>query len=275
VLAGLRTPALDSYDADVRALPRTSATLASDTQSTYQPGTIIVLGPLGGVVVDPRNGAVVSFGRNVPEVDVGVGVDDEGVSRRHGVLICTGRRWNLRNLGRLPIRLPGSRMIFPSDEPVELPDGYTPIFIKSPSGREHLLELRIAGPAGAGPARPNARTTTKPPRWQLSDTERLVLVGLGQRYLRHEEHPQPLSWREVADQLGELYPGGAWTAKRAEYIGGLVRKRLVAAGVAGLTREEVGDPVGNALNHNMLVELVSAAVLVPPDLRVLDGLDED
>jgi len=40
-----------------------------------------------------------------------------------------------------------------------------------------------------------------------------------------------------------------------------------------LTRDEVGDPVGNALNHNMLVELVSSAVLVPPDLRVLDDLE--
>jgi hypothetical protein len=166
-------------------------------------------------------------------------------------------------------------MVFPGDEPVDVSDGYTPIFIKRVSGREHLLELRVTGRGTSGPARPDAHTSTTPPRWRLSAAERLVLVALGQRYLRHEEYPQPLSWREVADQLSELYPDDAWTAKRAEYIGSLVRKRLSAAGVAGLTREEVGDPVGNALNHNMLLELVSAVVLVPPDLRVLDGLDED
>jgi hypothetical protein len=101
-----------------------------------------------------------------------------------------------------------------------------------------------------------------------------VLVVLGQRYLRHEEHPQPLSWRQVADELAELFPGQGWSMKRAEHIGVAVRKRLSASGVPGLTRDEVGDPVGNALNHNMLVELVSAAVLVPPDLRILDPLDD-
>ena len=110
--------------------------------------------------------------------------------------------------------------------------------------------------------------------WPLSTDERLVLVVLGQRYLRHVDHPQPLSWRQVADELDELFPGQGWTAKRAEHIGVAVRKRLSAAGVPGLTRDEVGDPVGNALNHNMLLELVSAAVLVPPDLRILDPLDE-
>jgi hypothetical protein len=45
--------------------------------------------------------------------------------------------------------------------------------------------------------------------------------------------------------------------------------------VPGLTRDEVGDPVGNALNHNLMMELVSSATLVPPDLRVLDELGGD
>jgi hypothetical protein len=78
----------------------------------------------------------------------------------------------------------------------------------------------------------------------------------------------------VADELTELLPGLGWTAKRAEHIGVAVRKRLSTSGVPGLTRDEVGDPVGNALNHNMLIELVSAAVLVPPDLRILDDADD-
>ncbi|HZS19917.1 MAG TPA: FHA domain-containing protein [Pseudonocardiaceae bacterium] len=223
--------------------------------------------------MERRTGATVSFGRNISEVDVGIGGDDDRVSRRHGVLMCVGGRWTLRNVGKLPISLPSSQMIFPESEPFVLPDGYTPLFIRSPSGREHLLEIRIAGAAASTPRRPNALTNTAP-RWSLTADEKLVLIVLGQRYLRHEDHPQPLSWRQVADELEELRPGDGWTAKRAEHIGVAVRKRLSSSGVAGLTRDEVGDPVGNALNHNMLVELVSSAVLVPPDLRVLDELED-
>jgi hypothetical protein len=52
-----------------------------------------------------------------------------------------------------------------------------------------------------------------------------------------------------------------------------VRKRLSQGGISGLTRDGVGDPVGNALDHNLLVELVLAATLVPPGLRLLDEHD--
>jgi hypothetical protein len=48
---------------------------------------------------------------------------------------------------------------------------------------------------------------------------------------------------------------------------------LSRAGVAGLTREEVTGPVGNALNHNLLTEMVRSTTLVPPDLRRLDPQD--
>jgi hypothetical protein len=256
----------------VRELPATSTSLAPGAPSASVPGTIFVLGPYGGVVAEPRAGATVSFGRNLPEVDVGIGAEDDRISRRHGILTCTGGRWRLRNLGRFPLRLPGAVMVFAETDPVELSEGYTPIFLRSPSGHEHLLEVRITARAALAPARPAAQTNVAA-RWSLSADERLVLTVLGQRYLRHEEHPQPLSWRQVADELAELFPGGGWTAKRAEHIGVAVRKRLSVAGVPGLTRDEVGDPVGNALNHNMVLELVSTAVLVPPDLRILEDLD--
>jgi len=49
-----------------------------------------------------------------------------------------------------------------------------------------------------------------------------------------------------------------------------VRAWLSQAGVARLTPEEVGEPVGNTLNHNLLTELVQSSTLVPPDLAVLD-----
>jgi hypothetical protein len=51
-----------------------------------------------------------------------------------------------------------------------------------------------------------------------------------------------------------------------------VRARLSQGGVAGLTREEVGEPVGNTLNHNLVTELVQSTTLVPPDLAVLNDL---
>ncbi|WP_232667791.1 FHA domain-containing protein [Pseudonocardia sp. TRM90224] len=191
------------------------------------------------------------------------------MSRRHGVLERVGPRWALRNIGRLPIRLPSSRMVFAGDEPVELPVGYTPMFIRSRSGREHIVEVRVAGPPDTGGSS-YAGSTSHEPIWHLSTEEKLIMVVLGQRYLRQDAHPQPLSWRQVADELNELVPEQGWTTKRAEHVGVAVRKRLSQAGVAGLTRDEVGDPVGNALNHNLLLELVSSAILVPPDLRMLD-----
>jgi hypothetical protein len=257
----------------MRVLPARSASLVFEPAGSV-PGTIFVLGPQGGVSTDPTPGATVTFGRNLAEVDVCVGAEDDRVSRRHGLLSRGARHWALRNTGRLPIRLPGSRMLFPDGEPVELAAGYLPMFIRGKSGRDHLVEVRVAGAIGAAPSRHSALTSAEQV-WGLGPDERLVLVVLGQRYLRHDAYPQPLSWRQVADELNELFPGQGWTAKRAEHIGVAVRKRLSAAGVAGLTRDEVGDPVGNALNHNLLLELVASAALVPPDLRILDNIPDD
>lgn len=43
-----------------------------------------------------------------------------------------------------------------------------------------------------------------------------------------------------------------------------------AGGVEGLTREEVGEPVGNTLNHNLIMELLRSTTLVPSDLNLLE-----
>jgi hypothetical protein len=106
--------------------------------------------------------------------------------------------------------------------------------------------------------------------WKLDADERLALVCLAQRYLLHDAYPQPVSWKQVAAELAELRPGGGWRPKKAEHLVAGVRKRLSAAGVPGLTREEVGEPVGNMLNHNLVGELLRTRTLVPPDLLVLD-----
>lgn len=51
-----------------------------------------------------------------------------------------------------------------------------------------------------------------------------------------------------------------------------IRARLSREGVPGLVREEVGEPVGNALNDNLMRELVLSTTLVPPDLALIDAL---
>jgi hypothetical protein len=74
----------------------------------------------------------------------------------------------------------------------------------------------------------------------------------------------------AADQYRRLGAAG-WTAKKIEHRVARVRDRLSRAGVRDLTREEVGEPVGNCLNDNLLKELVRSMTLVPEHLAVLSG----
>ncbi|WP_033293521.1 hypothetical protein [Amycolatopsis jejuensis] len=234
------------------------------------PGTIFALTVTGGVRMPPRDGRQVLFGRNREDVHVCVGEDDRKVSRKQGFLVRRRNSWWMHNTGRLPIRLPGSRLLFPEEDPVPLAEGYTAAFVRGSAGREHLLELYVAGADGRRPdSRP--QDVTEPPRmWRLTPDERLVLVSLAQRYLLQDPYPQPLAWRQVAQQLTELNPDAPWSAKRVEHLVSAVRARLARAGVAGLTREEVGEPVGNALNDNLIKELLLSTSLVPPDLALLE-----
>ena len=56
----------------------------------------------------------------------------------------------------------------------------------------------------------------------------------------------------------------------AEHLIGDVRDRMSREGVSGLSREEVGEPVGNSLNHNLIQELMLSMTLVPRDLTLID-----
>jgi hypothetical protein len=176
----------------------------------------------------------------------------------------------LYNTGRLPIRFPGSRLVLGGDQ-AQLPAGYTPLFVVS-SRQEHLLEVRIAASApvpgpGVGQG-PDEETHGEVRR--LSPEEKLVLVCLAQRYLRLEFHPQPLTWAQVAFELGELRPSERWSPKRAAHIVAGVRKRLSKEDrVPGLLEEEVPQPVGNALNHNLITDLLVTTTIVKSDLRML------
>lgn len=234
-----------------------------------EPGAVVALAVSGKTSAAPVEGTTVRFGRNRPAVDVCVGETDLRVSRLHGLLTRQDGRWWVSNTGQLPIRLPRTRMLFKDEDPLPLPDGYTPLFVRG--AREHLLEVYVAGDDGP-PVTLHGAVTQQPKRWRLTDDERLLLVILGQRYLLHEANPQPIARAEVAEAMSDLRPGAEWTIKRVDRAIADVRMRLSAAGVSGLRREEVGEPVGNSLNDNLLKELVLSTTLVPPDLELLDEL---
>ncbi|QWF84108.1 FHA domain-containing protein [Amycolatopsis sp. CA-230715] len=236
------------------------------------PGAIVALSLSGKLTLAPADGRTLRFGRNRPTVDVCVGETDLQVSRTHGTLTHRSGQWWVSNTGRLPIRLPRTRLLFPDEDPVPLAEGYTPLFIRGSRDREHLLEMYVVGWHGGQPPARHADPTRPPKRWQLTSEEHLVLVVLGQRYLLHEANPQPISRQHSAEILAELQPSTRWRAKRVEHVVADVRLRLSAQGVHGLVREEVGEPVGNALTDNLLRELVLSTTLVPTDLALLDGL---
>jgi hypothetical protein len=233
-----------------------------------EPGTLFVRGAKGGMRVAPDAGFDVVFGRCEPDVHVCVGPDDPHVSRRHGYITREHAHWMLYNLGRLPIRFPGARLVL-SGHAAKLPVAHTPLFIVGPE-QEHLLEVRIAAATpGRSREHPQEADTRNPPGWKLSANERLVLVCLGQRYLRPDPWPQPLAWTQVEAELDRIRPGQGWTAKRAAHIVSQIRKRL-SAKVAGLMEEEIPPPLGNTLNHNLITELLATATIGPADLRLLD-----
>jgi hypothetical protein len=251
----------------VQLLPADTGSLARGLPPAPA-GTLFALSRFGGIRVAPGSRMTVLFGRNEPEVHVCVGPDDLGISRRHGYFSHDGGQWLVHNLGKLPFRLPGSKLVL-TGESEPLPTAYTPIFIRTAPGREHLLETRISGQAAPDGQARHDQDTARPVRWQLSPREHLVVVALGQRYLRHEAYPQPLTWDTVAAELAELQPDEGWTAKKAARAVAGVRERMVRLGATGLTREEVGEPVGNSLNHNLILELLLSASIVPPDLEQL------
>lgn len=237
------------------------------------PDTLFVLGDDGGMSVAPDAAFPLVFGRNELDVHVCVGVGDPHVSRQQGVITRQYSRWVLSNIGRLPIRFPGSRLVLSGDQ-TELPVGYTPLFIVAPQ-QEHLLEVRIAAitpQVGAGTT--HEAETRDRDVWELSSVEKLVLVCLGQRYLRNEPQPQPLTWEQVAVELGFLRPAERWSWRRAAAIVAKVRKQLSVT-VPRLVEEEVPPPVGNTLNHNLIAELLITSTIVKSDLCLLDERQEE
>jgi hypothetical protein len=261
------TPPASSSSSKVNILPRDFGSLTRGLPPAVPPGTLFVLGANGGMSVAPDAEFPLFFGRSEPDVHVCVGPDDPHVSRQHGHITREHMRWVLHNVGRLPIRLSPARLVLSGDW-AELPGGYTPLFILGPR-QEHLLEVRIAAPPpSAVPGVEYEAQTRGPKVWPLSEIEKLVLVCLSQRYLRNEPYPQPLTWTQVAAELGGLQPGERWGERRAAHIVTNVRKRL-SHSVRGLLEEEVPPPVGNTLNHNLIMELLVSTTILKSDLDLL------
>ncbi|MFG2465048.1 FHA domain-containing protein [Streptomyces canus] len=264
------TEPVTPHGTGARRLPATHGSLARGASAPL-PGTVFALALTGGMTLGPGEGREVLFGRNRPEVHVCLGEDDPQVSRHQGTLTHRDGRWWVSNSGRLPIRCPGARLLFRDEEPLPLDTGYTPLFVGGSHGREHLLEVFVTGPEGDRPP-PRHEDVTRPPRvWALTEQEKLALVVLGRRYLLHEPRPQPLTWRQTAAELAELQPGAGWTDKRVEHLVNGVRTRLSRDGVPWLTREEIGEPVGNALNDHLIRALLASTTLVPMDLALIDA----
>lgn len=231
------------------------------------PGTLFALALTGGYAVGPRENRQILFGRNRPEVHVCVGEDDPRVSRHQGTLEHRDGRWWVHNTGRVPLRV-GEQLLFPDEEPLPLEKGFTQLFVQTPR-RLHLLEVYVTGPGNERPAALHEEPTQPPKQWRLSPAEKLALVVLAQRYLAGEQQPQPLPLRVAASQLAELQPAQRWTHKKVEHLVMTVRARLARSGVPRLTRHEVGEPIGNTLNHNLIQELMMSTTLTRRDLELL------
>lgn len=237
------------------------------------PQAIYVVTLTSEVSATPRRGRTIRFGRDRPHVDVCVGEDDIRVSRQHGTVAFSDGRWWIGNTGKRPIRLDRVRYLFPRDEPLPLPDGHTPLFVIGSAKRqgprerrEHLIEMYV----GTRPAARHAESTPNTDPWTLTRDDRLALTALGQKYLYYDLHPQPLTYRQAAEQLAELDPEAGWTEARVRHRVERVRGKLSKAGVPGLTEAEVPPPAGNALNENLIKELMISTTLVPRDLALLD-----
>lgn len=258
-----------------------------------QPGTLHARSTAGSVEAPPEAGRVVRFGRGGAgpdaRVDLVVGADDLGVSRRHGELAYRQGYWWLRNTGQRLLRLAGHRQLHNAEEPVALAVGYTQVVVPGSANLEHMVELYVFGeiPPTAPPA--DARTVA-PKRWKLVDDERLVLVVMGQRYLGDDPDPRPLTYREIAVELEAMQPeriwGADWAQKRRElardqFLARLdrkaegtlekVRNRLEKDGFPyDLRQAERAAPSDDRLKRNLIRGLLESTTLGPGDLDLLD-----
>ncbi|MFI7449822.1 FHA domain-containing protein [Nonomuraea sp. NPDC049714] len=238
------------------------------------PGTLRARTVMGRITVPPQPGRHVRFGRDKrPNVDLSVGADDQSVSRLHAEVTYQDNLWWLHNVGRQLIRLPRGQLMHKSADPVPLAAGYTPLFIRGSGYRHHLVELHVMSPYGDVLKDLHEAETVPPKIWEISETERLLLVVLGQRYLLYEETPRPLTYNQAEARLAALRPAERWRAGIIENRVEAIRYRLHEAGFPYPLRHDPseGRPYDNNLLHNLLKGMVESTTLVPPDLDLLES----
>jgi hypothetical protein len=167
-------------------------------------GTIFVKATQGGFAVPPRK-FTVYFGRAMLDVHVPVGGKDQYVSRLHGVFTCDGTQWWLRNEGGLPIQMLGEEPLLRGHE-MPMRTGYTPLTIETPRRRSHWIEVHLIGSSLTGKDADSQASTIRSDVYDLSPPERLVITALAQRYLLQERYPQPVAWKQVADDMSRADP---------------------------------------------------------------------
>lgn len=252
-----------------QVLPASMPSLADEVPAAPV-GTIFVKAAQGGLAV-PLRKFTLHFGRATLDVHVPIGARDRYVSRLHGVFTCDGTQWWLRNEGRLPIQMLGEEPLLSGHE-MPMPTGYTPLTIETPHPRSHWIEVHLIESSSTGDDANSHVSTIHSRVYNLSPPERLVITALAQRYLRQERYPQPVAWKQVADDVSRADPQRTWTVKRVEHTVAGVRKRLSEGRrpISGLLREDgIGEPVGNTLNHNLIQALLKDATLLPEDLYLL------
>lgn len=242
-----------------------SMSLSGAAPEGAPPGAIFVIGDEGGWAV-PLRKFTLQFGRDQDEVHVPIAVDDPYVSRQQGALVCDGHVWWLENRGMLPIQIPGGPMLLRGHGCL-LASGYTPLIIISQRHRTHLLHVRVVDRTREAPGRRAGMRTKEADCYYLSKTEHMVLAALAQRYLRGEPNPQSATWKQTADMLN-LVPGPKeWTPRTVEHLVTAVRERLA---IPFTSRKDVGEPVGNTLNNNLIEALLRSACLLPEDLAFFE-----
>jgi hypothetical protein len=241
-------------------------------------GTVFALGEETGWAVPPRPFELL-FGRDQDNVNIPLGVKDKRVSRLHGRLVCHGSEWTMRNEGRLPMLLPGGALLLTGQERL-IEHSYTPVYIGDLAEAVHCLEIRLIGGKRTADDGAADDETAVPGRHGLSEVEKAVLTSLAQRYLRGLPRAQPVAWRQVADDMRRTGLAGErnWNEGTVARVVAGVRERLshpeYRPRVAGLRRDEVfGEPLGNALNDNLIRALLQSTTLVPEDLGLLGGED--
>lgn len=227
-------------------------------------GSLFVLGTDGGFAAAPAAANRLLLGRNSPDVHVTVGAGDGHVSRQHAELHFVDTRWTLRNVGRLPIRIPDTAPLLREHE-TPLAAGYTALYIRG--ARLHVVELLVSSGRRRDEA-PQAGGPTRDFSWPLTDREKLVLVALFQGFLRRDNDAHPLSWNDTGRELNQVPGQQGWNDRKAENVVDGLRRKLIAAGVAGGIDANNAHP--DKIKLNLLRFLTDSATLVPPDLCLLD-----